>query len=167
MVTLQSIHSAETLNRSQVFFYREEDQWRAFNRSAWFVATFLSPHKAPRALCQQNLQMVYYSFTQEELDELLSSYKFLSRKEDKVICDIGQVFNINAYYNWKAGILNQNRALIKVESVPAMAESSRSRLDKNALLREKIANFDLDNSTSQQCFIFIKELKNLLSDDGL
>ena len=111
--------------------------------------------------------MVFYSFTQEELDELLSSYKFLARKEDKVICDIGQVFNINAYYNWKARILNPNRILIKAEPAPETTDFSSSPRDKNALLQERIARFDLDNSTSRQCFNFIKELKNLLSDDWL
>lgn len=118
------------------------------------------------------MKTVFYSFTQEELDELLSSYRFLNRKDNIIVCEAGTAFKINEYYNWKARIMStaqsQNKQqVLKSDVITSASMASADTQDKDALLRRRIAKFDLDNSTPRLCFNFIKELKNLISEGRL
>lgn len=164
---LRQIQNAEVQNRSRIVFYKdnEGDDWRVYNHSAWFVATIFEPGKAPMGFVENGLQTVYYLFSQEETDQLLSSCKVLVRTGDTIACDARVPFKINAYYNWKAQALAPFRAHTSVQRRTEEVGDFGKPMDKNALLRHRIASFDLDNSTPRHCFNFIKELKKLIDGE--
>ena len=166
---LKKIQNAEVQNRSRIVFYRDGEggDWYACNHSAWFVAMTFSPEKTASGLVENGMQTVYYRFSQEEVDALLSSCKGVLRVGETLTCDSAVPFKINAYYNWKAEMLAPFRSPASAQKRAERSGDAGSKaLDKNELIRHRIAVFDLDNSTPRLCFNFIKELKKLIGDEA-
>lgn len=159
------IRDNEVLNTLRVDFYKDGDQYYAFERSAWFVCVWLSPGRGYQISRPDGIPMVYCSVSEEELEKLLESVQGVTRTKEKVIVSAGIDFDIHAYYKWR-DCKSVGRGP-RYEPLPGGNRklSAREMQRRYEELWGKVSSFDAENSTDAQCREFIEELKGLLGEN--
>lgn len=156
------------MNRTRVDFYRDGSLYYAFERSAYFVANWLSPGHPFEHFFAGYQPMVRIVLTQEELDGLLAPYKNATRGPEKVIIPAGIPFDIYVYQRWKSTSGLSHSAPKKEGQSAKRPEEKQRRYEE---LWYKVKSFDLRNVSDAQCKVFVGILKGIvdgemdLSDD--
>ena len=148
------IRSSEVNNTSRVDFYKDGETYYAFDRSAWFVSSWLSPGQSPVQRYVNSIPMVYIAFTAEELEALLKPFKFVTRTAEKTMIPAQIPFNINAYYNWR----NQNGD----RSAARRAEDKREDRRLRDRLWDCVRAFDIQHASPDECRALVVRLKRIV-----
>lgn len=155
------IRDMEVLNTSRVDFYRDGGRFYAFQRSAWFVAAWLSPGHGFDRMTVNHERLVYITLSEEELDALLLPFKNVIHTDEKVMVPSGIPFNISAYNNWKDWESVERSAAMRAGNrKPSLPVAHQQRLYEQ--LWNQVKTFDEESADDLACRIFIADLKKLI-----
>lgn len=155
------IRSREVANTSRVDFYKDGERYYAFERSAWFVSVLFKPDRNYQVLSSDGIRMVYYSFPEEDLENLLQPFKTVTRTKDQVMVSAGMNVDIIAFYKWR----DSNRTAVQrpVVLVGSERKSSREMQRLYVELWAKVDSFDMENASDENCREFVLVLKDMVN----
>lgn len=148
--------SNEVQNTSRIFLYKEGSVYCSYERSAWFLCTFVDkPFEVigvPSPKDESETILAIRIFV-EEMAAVLSKFPCIVNAQDRIIIQAPSSFNVYNFYRWKAQIREQN---------------NKSRLQKkqqrqsgiNEIL-SLIESFDTITSSHLDCMNFIERLKSI------
>ena len=158
----ENIRSREVANTSRVDFYKEGELYYAFERSAWFVSVLFGSERKYQFLSYGGARMIYFSFSEEELENLLQPFKAVTRTKDQIILPAGMKMDILAYYKWR----DFNRTAVQRPAVLLGPERKASPRELQRLYVElwaKVEDFDVENASDEMCREFVLVLKEMVS----
>ncbi|MBR1783306.1 MAG: hypothetical protein IJ753_07325 [Bacteroidales bacterium] len=155
------IRSREVANTSRVDFYKDGERYYAFERSAWFVSVLFKPDRNYQVLSSDGIRMVYYSFSEEDLENLLQPFKTVTRTKDQVMVSAGMNMDIIAFYKWR----DSNRTAVQrsVVLVGSERKSSREMQRLYVELWAKVDSFDIENASDENCRELVLVLKDMVN----
>lgn len=155
------IRSREVANTSRVDFYKDDERYYAFERSAWFVSVLFKPDRNYQVLSSDGIRMVYYSFSEKDLENLLQPFKTVTRTKDQVMVSAGMNVDIIAFYKWRDS--NQTAAQRPVVLGGSERKSPREMQRLYVELWAKVDSFDMENASDENCREFVLVLKDMVN----
>ncbi len=155
------IRSREVANTSRVDFYKDGERYYAFERSAWFVSVLFKPDRNYQVLSSDGIRMVYYSFSEKDLENLLQPFKTVTRTKDQVMVSAGMNVDIIAFYKWRDS--NQTAVQRPVVLGGSERKSPREMQRLYVELWAKVDSFDMENASDENCREFVLVLKDMVN----
>lgn len=148
--------STEVQNTSRIFLYKEGSDYCSYERSAWFLFTFVDRQlevisvPSPK---DESETILSVRIPAEEMSALLSKFPYIINAQDRIVIQAPSSFIVYSFYRWKTKIREQNN-----KSKIQKQQRRQSGIDEILSL---IESFDVITSSHLDCMNFIERLKGI------
>ena len=167
-MTIAEKYTTEQANLSSIHLYREGTFWRAYERSAYLFVTKVREY----AVIRKEIKLLgfagvaYIGFPHTLLEELLREREYVQHAEAYVEVKNLPPVDVQKFEAWKLSFplrtVEANTASAKTAKVAITPPAATlNRVGEEAL--QRLQRFRLELASPMDCFLFVRELKDLLN----